>query len=802
MNNYNTAEYAKRYIELGFVLCRIPPKKKGPEHTKGWNDLERCIRTPERAAEVWPKDTKYGVGAVLKHSNICTLDLDHVEYARMVFNDLGEDLDQLLASAPRLKGRPDRDRLIFRAPQGIELGKRVLVFPPRENGGERTTVLELRAGLVQDALPPTMHPDTKEPYFWVADPFDNPIPELPPWLLELWVHWDAYRESFCPWQKSKVKTAKRNAKQGVSVIGAFNQAHDIRVMLENHGYKSKGKRYIAPDSSTGLAGVCFNEDGRMYSHHASDPLGDGYAHDCFDVFKILDCGGDEKRAVKEAARVLGLSFEPISSANEWGDPEPLPSELPPVAQLSPAMVPEPLRDWIFDAAERMEVPPDFIASAALVALGSIVGSKICIRPKKHDDWTVVPNLWGAAVGRPALLKSPAIKTAMAPLYALITKEHAAVEDAQRLYEANKDFHQAAVDVAKQQLRADLKKGQATQAAFLQKMEQLDAQEPEQPQERRYLTSDPTVEALGELLAENPNGVLLLRDELMGWLKSLDKFGREDARAFFLESWAGDTPYTVDRIGRGTLHIPALIVSVFGGIQPGPLSDYVWQAGKRGVGDDGLIQRFQLMVYPDAPTRITGIDRPSDLPAREHAFGVFSRVDALSEQEPLRFAPDAQSIFDEWFVDHTNRILKESLPPSLESHLSKYRSLMPSLALLFHLCGHEPPAPVAKESAIRAVEWCNYLETHALRVYGAAQEPEMLTAKALARRIEHGNVQDGCTLRDIQRKQWHLLNTREDVTAAVQILSEFGWLSMEKKDPDSKGGRPAMLVNLNPKLIKQ
>ena len=85
---------------------------------------------------------------------------------------------------------------------------------------------------------------------------------------------------------------------------------------------------------------------------------------------------------------------------------------------------------------------------------------------------------------------------------------------------------------------------------------------------RYIVTDASVEALGEILIENPWGVLTYRDELNGLLRGLDKEGQEGARAFYLQGYDGNQAYTFDRIGRGrNLHIPAVCISLLGGIQP-------------------------------------------------------------------------------------------------------------------------------------------------------------------------------------------------------------------------------------------
>ena len=119
---------------------------------------------------------------------------------------------------------------------------------------------------------------------------------------------------------------------------------------------------------------------------------------------------------------------------------------------------------------------------------------------------------------------------------------------------------------------------------------------------RLVVNDVTVEKLGELLNENPRGLLLVRDELHGALSRLDREDYQSERAFYLEAYNGDGSFTFDRIGRGTIHIPCCTLSMIGGIQPSRVSSLVAEAAKGG-GSDGLLQRFQLAVWPDELTRL-------------------------------------------------------------------------------------------------------------------------------------------------------------------------------------------------------
>ena len=198
---------------------------------------------------------------------------------------------------------------MFKAPPGAVLCRKALVWPAKQTDGKPLTLFELRAGDIQDVLPPTIHPDSGKPYIWLAPP-NSEFPPLPDALLELWKNWDSYRkelEAMCPWAKHSFnpEPAPRGAGATPNVIAAFNRAHSVEELLKEHKYTQKRKRWLSPTSSSGLAGVTVL-DGRVYSHHTSDPLADGHAHDAFDLFRILDHKGDTRSAIKAAVEELGM----------------------------------------------------------------------------------------------------------------------------------------------------------------------------------------------------------------------------------------------------------------------------------------------------------------------------------------------------------------------------------------------------------------------------------------------------------------------------------------------------------------
>ena len=496
------------------------------------------------------------------------------------------------------------------------------------------------------------------------------------------------------------------------------------------------------------------------------------------------------------------------SPSDWPAPQPLPSNLPPVYPFEMDLLPETLCPWVRDVAERMQCAPDIVAITLMVTAGSVLGRKIAVRPKQHDDWQEVPNLWAMVIGRPGLLKTPAIAQGLVPLNHLDSV-------VTRKYETEITVHRVDAMLAAERVR--LSKGkvaeaikQGHEAAARLEAENAINDEPKSPNRRRYKVNDPTVEKLAELLRENPNGLLLHRDELMGFLKSMDKEGREDSRAFFLESWNGTGDFTSDRIGRGTIRVEALIISILGAIQPGPLSSYLRQAVRSGVGDDGLVQRFQLSIYPDVSSKWENVDRKPDETAKSEVISVFEYLDTvtpallgadLSERIPfLRFAPDAQNMFYEWQRDLEIRLRSDQDHPVLQAHLAKYRKLVPCLALILHLANRQTGA-ITSTALQKSLRWSTYLESHAQRIYASVRRPDEAAARELATHLEGGDLDSPFSVREVYRKGWTGLDGKEEVEAAIEILCELNWIRPRPPEPVSNGRPSGPTYEINPLLKK-
>lgn len=506
---------------------------------------------------------------------------------------------------------------------------------------------------------------------------------------------------------------------------------------------------------------------------------------------------------------LGVESDAAANdAHQWQPPEPLPDNLLPVMPFDFNLLPVALQPWANDIVHRMQSPPDFVGVAIMSALGTVIGRRIGIRPKQFDDWTEYCNLWACIVGRPGVMKSPALEAALAPLKSLSARASEQYKTDKAAYDATAQIHAMRVDAEKKNIAKTLTKNPSAQIhpnALI---------EPAAPTLKRYLINDSTVEVLLDICIENPQGVCCYRDELVGLLKSFEKQGQESARGFYLTGWNGNSGYTVDRIGRGkNMHAEAVCLSVFGSTQPGGIGEYLRSATVGGSRDDGLIQRVSMLVWPDISPAWTNVDRWPDAQAKAAAYQLFEKLDAedpvtdwgaetvtgqdgqpLEGMPPfLRFDQASLALFVKWHTGLQSELRSGMLHVSMEAHLSKYKKLVPSLALICHLADGVKGA-VGIDALTRAIAWARYLRSHAERAYGAGTRPDVAGAKTLIERIKKGDLLDGFTARSVYINEWSMLSSKQDVVNALKVLMDSGWLrSMEQQTE----GRTKTVYFINP-----
>jgi len=481
-------------------------------------------------------------------------------------------------------------------------------------------------------------------------------------------------------------------------------------------------------------------------------------------------------------------------------PKPLPPDLLPVEPFPMAALPDAFRPWVTDVAQRMHCPPDFVAVPMLVAAASLVARHVGIRPQRKTDWLERCNLWALIVGRPGYMKSPAMAQALAPIDRLEMQAAEAFNALATAHETDAITAKLRAEANVKEARAALKKNRGADVAGLLG----NAEQGDMPIRERYVVNDLTYEKLGEILAQNPNGVLSVRDEMRGLFLSLSREESAPARAFYLQAWSGGR-YTFDRIGRGTVTVEDARLSIIGGIQPGPLSELVQQA-RRGAADDGMIERF-LIAWPDSPGEWREVDRWPDSDAKRLAWDTFVRLDAITPEglaaeckqdvhaelrglPYLRFDEDARDAFGEWRREFEHSI-RTAEAEGLEGALSKFRHHVPALALAIHVIDGGT-GPVTLPSTLRALALAEYFESHARRLHSSGRRVVVRAARTILDKARVQALPDPFTARDVYRNQWAGLSDRGAVTDALDLLAAHGWLL---ETDLSTGGRPSTVYCL-------
>jgi hypothetical protein len=216
------------------------------------------------------------------------------------------------------------------------------------------------------------------------------------------------------------------------------------------------------------------------------------------------------------------------------------------------------------------------------------------------------------------------------------------------------------------------------------------------------------------------------------------------------------------------------------------------------------------VYPENGKDWKNVDRKPDIKAEDlvsEVFKVLRNLDPvviganqhfLGEGPAwLHFDTSAQKYFDKWRAKIEIAIRTGDRHPALESHISKYRSLVPALALLFHLIDRGT-GPVTLAATKKAINWQLYLYEHARRIYAIVTDRAGHSAKALSEKIIAGKVKDKFTIRGIYRNGWANLSSPDEVSEAVDLLIEKGWL---RQGNEETGGRKKNVYYINPKAVK-
>ncbi len=361
---------------------------------------------------------------------------------------------------------------------------------------------------------------------------------------------------------------------------------------------------------------------------------------------------------------------------------------------------------------RFRLRPELVALPMLAVLSSAIGTSRIVEVK--GGWREWAALFVAVVASPGAMKTPAAKVAKKPAFERQRKLG-------RAYTEEKEDWKREVRQWEVDKRNTQKNGEPA------------PEEPKAPTMSRCVASDTTVEALVAILEDNPRGLLVHRDELAGWVRSMDQYkgGKGSDRQRWLSFWSGDE-VVMDRKSR--MGEPIIVgkpfVSLFGGIQPAMLGEL------GGSVEDGLMDRF-LFAYP-RPRHARFTEREVSPESEQRYADLYRKLSSLrlatDEHEdpnprPLHLSPEARKLFAGTSDALGAEMLQPGFPARLEGVWSKLRGYLAHLSLVLAVCrcaeGGAQEERVEREDVEAAALLLAYFKDHTRHVHAELSAPDPL-----------------------------------------------------------------------------
>jgi hypothetical protein len=448
-----------------------------------------------------------------------------------------------------------------------------------------------------------------------------------------------------------------------------------------------------------------------------------------------------------------------------GDPETereLLAEVEELSQLAQgsglSLLPESLETPLKRLAGRMNLPPEAYYLTLLCTAASQVSNGIRLELDRGTDYNVPPILWGGIVGETGSRKTPIINAITTPLDALQT-------ELEQLY------------------RAKLEAYQAEQREFEKSRKEDKGDPPVEPKPTDLYVSDFTLEALCQVLGNQPErGLLVSQDELTTFFKSMDAYrnGRGSDRARWLEFYNARA-LKVDRKTTGRVYVPRTSISLIGGIQPSVIRG-LWEQDK--TGEDGLWARFAWVRIPI--TTSTGIQEGATYDLSELLKFLYRTLGTLPGKV-YRLDRHGIQVWNDWHHETDQQILAE---PSdiLRAALPKTKDRAARIALVLHLIqaaaegNRDPDAIIPAATLTKAISFARWLQGQTRLLYG---ELGVVDNPEAARILRFVNRFKGCgAVEPKQVRGWWSSKEKpsmKDIRAFMERIVSLGYATKTQED---------------------
>ncbi len=581
----------------------------------------------------------------------------------------------------------------------------------------------------------------------------------------------------------------------------FNHKAIWNGILEPHGWVMVSQRGQAiywrrPGKDSGMSattGHCQSESTGdllyVFSSNAA-PFCDGKAYSKFAAHALLNHGGHWAEAAtalarsgygtrRQAHKLNGASTNgtshkaPSFASEEDSEPIDLPSSPVPL-EFPLEALPTMLASYATQIGVAMSCPPDFAAVAILGVAAAAIGASRSIEITR--TWIEHPSIYLAIVADPGSAKSPVVDQVTLPL---VEEQNRIYQDWLKLQEEYLDRKDAASKPRRRGANST-KEGEEEPAS----------ERPRRPIMRHLYTTDATTEVLVPILAENPRGLIMLRDEITAWVLSMNQYkgGKGADRQFYLSAWSGTASKTDRKSSReqGSIIVPRPFLCVLGSIQPDMLTELQDNKGR----EDGFIHRilFSFPVDHGWAEEIGEAPRCEEERYWEDVvkwllnLTMTQREDGTFRSQRIRLDPNAREVARVWYKEHAQERKGADFPHGLVGPWSKLKSYYFRIMLILHVLRqacHETTSPeIDLDSAQNAACVMDYFKTHLRAVYSRLGQDQADTGaqKILAWIKRNGGK---ATARDLMRN--HFAKKTSEAKEIMKDLKDrgHGGVRMEK-----------------------
>jgi hypothetical protein len=673
------------YIRHGWSLVPIPAGTKGPR-TPAWNLKENALRSQTDLP------AGYGIGLAHAYSGTMALDIDN--WNATVKH--GIDLAALYAAPDAVivdSSRPGHGKLLYAMP---------FALPSKKISVDGVTAFELRcataSGLtVQDVLPPSIHPDTGQPYRWAGSGHWTRLPLIPESLLSLW--------------QSMLNDDKARSIPTEGPIGA--SWSEIRSAVDAIPPSCTRDEWISVGMALHYAGT--QTDQLNQSFHVWDQWSQG-APDKYPGAHSMTVQWSSFRPDKATAVKLGTLYW-LAKENGWvrppvdvaglfaAIPTLAPATViedfrPPAPDIDLSLFPKVLGQRAQEVSESIGCDPLIPAFAGLAAVCAVVDARI--RLELMPGFKVPPVLWLMTVGAPADKKSPGSKPMLTVLKSIELEDRPRYQQDLLDWEGKEAAHAAAK-------RAFLEFAASPEAMLGGSQPPIVPNLPAAPAPLRFTISDVTSQKMVRHAAERPRGLLLYLDEMAAWGKKLtDKHSSED-RSAWVVSYESDY-YEMDRVGAGSIFCENLAVSIFGNIQPRVFSELL-----PSMSTDGLLQRFIPVVLRGGRAKL-GNPMPEWAGSNAQWESMLRMIHSIPQQT-YTLSDNAYTefrAFQEWYEERKQdeRLLLSN--DVFMTAFGKIEGTTGRLILIWHIMEHPYQSQVSVQTVRIVVQFVRQYVISALR----------------------------------------------------------------------------------------